>query len=41
MLKKNRKLRQRRYLMKIDNLIQNNINLGAYTFIEVPYGKRI
>ena len=25
--------------MKIDKLIQNNINLGAYTFIEVPYGK--
>lgn len=40
-VRKNRKLRQRRYLMKIDKLIQNNINLGAYTFIEVPYGKRI
>ena len=39
--RKNRKFRQRRYLMKIDKLIQNNINLGAYTFIEVPYGKRI
>ncbi len=26
--------------MKIDKLIQNNINLGAYTFIEVPYGKK-
>ena len=39
--KTERKERQRRYLMKIDKLIQNNIILGAYTFIEVPYGKRI
>ena len=40
-VRKNSKLRKRRYLMKRDKLLQNNINLGAYTFIEVPYGKRI